>query len=68
MSYFRHGDPLDDFELLDRNSVKSQERLPVCNDWRCRKRIDEDYYFRINGEILCTDCMNRRYRYETNNY
>ena len=66
MAYFRHGDPLDDFQELD--SRQSEERLPVCEDKRCGKVINEDYYFEIDGFIFCEDCMNRRCRRNTNDF
>jgi len=68
MSYFRHGDPLDDFEAHDREQQQELDRLPVCDGKRCGKRIDEDYYFEIDGEILCEACMISRYRRNTENY
>lgn len=65
MSYFRHGDPLDDFDYLDRRQAEAEARLPVCEDKKCHKRIDEDFYYEIDNEILCEECMKRRYRRST---
>lgn len=68
MPYFRHGDPLDDFNRLDAEQARMEARLPVCEGRKCGKRIDEDFYYEIEGEILCEDCMNRRYRKYTEDY
>lgn len=65
MSYFRSGDPLDDFYRKDREEAEALEQLPICE---CGKRIDEDYYFEIETEILCEACMISRYRRNTNDY
>lgn len=63
MSYFRHGDPLDDFDRLDRKQAEHEARLPVCDE--CKERIHEEDYYDIDGEILCEECMKRRYRRST---
>jgi hypothetical protein len=68
MSYFRNGDPLDDFDRLDRKQAEYEARLPRCEANKCGKRIDEDFYFEIDGEILCEECMKRRYRRSTEDY
>lgn len=62
MSYFRTDDPERDFDRLDMEQARKEERLPVCEEKKCRKRINGDFYFEIDGEILCESCMNNRYR------
>lgn len=66
MSYFRNGDPLDDFDALDAMQAMYEARLPVCEE--CGNRINDDYYFDVDGELLCEDCMNKRYRKHTEDY
>jgi len=51
-----------DFARHDMEQARREARLPVCEEKKCRKRIQDDYYFEIDGEILCEDCMIRRYR------
>lgn len=68
MSYFRHGDPLDDFNRLDREQAEYEANLPRCEGKKCGKRIDADFYFEIDNEILCEDCMKRRYRRSTDDF
>ena len=66
MTYFRIGDPHDDFDRHDRDLARKEARLPVCE--RCLKRISDDFYWDMEGEILCEDCMNIRYRKYTEDF
>ena len=66
MSYFRCGDPDDDFRRLEREQARYEARLPVCE--HCGERIDDDHYFYIEGEILCYECMIEKYRRSTDDY
>ena len=63
---FITDDPVRDFEMHDRKQEERLERLPLCEE--CKKRIDEDYYFDIHGEILHEKCAIRRYRRITPDY
>lgn len=65
MSYFRKGDPLDDFARLDMEQERHEARLPVCE--KCGKRIYE-HYFEIENEILCEDCMIDTYRKDAEDF
>ena len=55
MSYFRNGDPLDDFDRLDREQAQYEAKLPQCD--KCGKHIQDEIFFDIEGEILCEDCV-----------
>ena len=66
MSYFRHGDPLDDFDRLDRQQAEYEARLPNCE--KCGKRIDEDFYYEIDNQILCEDCMKELFERSTEDF
>lgn len=66
--YFRRGDPEIDFDLMDALEAAYQARLPRCENKRCQKRIDDDLYFEIDGEILCLDCVKERYGRSTDDY
>lgn len=68
MSHFRSGDPLDDFDRYDMEQARMEERLPVCENPKCKKRINDDFYFESDGEILCEECVNLRYRKYTEDY
>lgn len=66
MSYFRNGDPLDDFDRLDRQQAEYEARLPHCE--KCNKPINDDIYFDADGEILCEKCMHDRYARSTESW
>jgi hypothetical protein len=68
MSIFRTGDPLDDFHRQDMEQARREARLPVCENRRCNKRIHDEHYFEVYGEILCEDCMIKRHRRYTEDY
>ena len=68
MGYFRHGDPLEDFDRLDREQARIYERLPVCDNRKCRRKISGDYYFEVEGDFLCEECMIARYRRSVEDY
>ena len=55
MSYFRKGDPLDDFNSLDRAAAKRLAQLPKCDI--CDQPIQDDHYYQINGENYCPGCL-----------
>ena len=65
---FRSDDPGADFDRWDMEQERRRSRLPVCEDKKCRKRIEDENYYEVDGEILCEKCMNRRYRKFTEDY
>ena len=66
MSYFRSGDPLEDFRRYDRQQEEALKKLPVCS--KCHRRIQDDDYYDVDGEILCEDHMKQRYRRSVEDY
>lgn len=66
MSYFRSGDPLDDFHRHDREQEEALKRLPICD--KCRRRIQDEDCYDIDGEILHEECMKEKYRRRTEDY
>ena len=60
------GDPLRDAEARDRDQQEGLDRLPVCAC--CGEPIQDDYYYEINDEILCEECLNVNHRHLTDNY
>ena len=66
MKYFRHGDPLDDFDYLDRRRAEREAKLPQCE--KCGRHIDDDTYFEVDGEILCEGCMHDLYARSTEDW
>ena len=61
MSFFRKGDPLDDFDRLDREQAAHEAQLPKCD--YCGERI-HDHYYQIHGEIFCRECLDDQFRKE----
>lgn len=55
-----------DFARWDMEQARAEARLPVCDC--CGEIINADFYWEIDGEILCEDCMNDRYRNYTDDY
>lgn len=59
----------DNYDMLEQREIALENalmNLPVCSD--CGKFIHTDYYYDINGELICEDCMNRNYRKCTDDY
>ena len=63
---FRTGDPLDDFNRLDRLQAQQEARLPVCD--KCGKRINDDEYYDDGEEILCEDCLKNKFGRSTEDW
>lgn len=59
MSYFRCGDPLADFARHDREQAQWEKSLPKCDV--CGEPI-QDYYYEIDGEIICQECLDDNFR------
>lgn len=66
MSYFRHGDPLDDFDRHDREQAAWLKSRPVCEI--CGKHIQDEHLYLINDEFVCEKCLNRDFRKWTDDY
>lgn len=59
-------DPVRDAERHMEDQDRQLERLPVCAT--CDEPIQDDYYFLINDEVMCKDCLIRDYRKNTEDY
>lgn len=54
-------DPVKDAERYIADQEKrAAELLPKCAD--CGEYVQEDYYFEINDEVICPDCLDSHYR------
>lgn len=66
MSYFRTGDPLEDFDRYDMAQAQYEAKLPQCE--KCGKPIQDEIYFFVNNEIRCEDCMIDEYGRSTQDF
>ena len=53
-------DPLADFDRYMREQEKRLERLPKCD--YCGEPIQDEFYYEINGENICHDCLDDHFR------
>lgn len=59
-------DPIADFNRYDAEQEEAMKKYPECAE--CGLRITDDYYYEVEGEILCEEHMNERYRKSVDNY
>lgn len=52
--------PLRDFEMHDSEQSSMLDRLPVCDI--CDNPIQYDFYYEINGDNICPECLNNHFR------
>ena len=64
MSYI--PDNNDYARMEDERIARLEEKLPKCDD--CGEPITDDYLYEIDGEILCEECFNDRYRNATEDF
>lgn len=57
-----------DFDRYDMEMERRRARLPVCDNRKCRRQIQDDTYFEIDGDILCRACMEDRYMKYTEDF
>lgn len=48
------------WEYAERERERQLMSLPVCEE--CHERIQDEDYYDVDGEILCENCMKKRYR------
>ena len=59
-------DVYDQWEAHEREKERQLERLPVCEV--CGNPIQDEHLFLINDEFVCTDCLIRDFRKDTDDY
>ena len=65
MSVYRSDNPDFDFRQWEREQQEWEDSLPRCEG--CGEPID-DYVYEIDGQILCLDCVNEKYRRDAEDY
>jgi hypothetical protein len=59
----------DNYEMWERHDRECEamlDLLPVCD--KCKKLIQDDFYFDIEEEILCEKCMEDKCMRRTEDY
>lgn len=59
-------DPIADFERYDADREEELTKYPVC--CMCGERIQDDYLYDIDGDLVCESCLVHEYRKSTDNY
>lgn len=63
---FRTDNPHADFDRWEAEREAELERLPECT--YCGDKIQDDYLYEINDELICERCLRENFRKETNDY
>jgi hypothetical protein len=66
MSYFRSGDPLDDFARRDREQSKWLRSRPTCSC--CGQHIQEERLLHIEGEFYHFSCAVETFGADTEDF
>lgn len=59
---YRSDDPNADFDRWDADRERRLAELPECD--YCGDPIQDDFYYEINGDIICRGCLDRNFRKE----
>ncbi len=63
---FRTDDPIQDFMMHDAEQQAKLDKLPVCT--YCDEPVQDDFYYEINGEVICETCLDRFFRKSVEDY
>ena len=56
------------YDYYDMERERMRARLPVCDNRKCRRQIDDEFFYEIDGDYLCEKCMVLRYRRSVEDY
>lgn len=60
---FRYtDDPIADHEAYEAELARLEKEVPVCD--YCNRPVAEDFYYEINDEVICAECMEQHFRRE----
>lgn len=57
---FRHPDPLDDHRAWEEELARLEEQVPKCS--KCKQHVPEDFYYLIDDEVFCAECLDKRFK------
>lgn len=60
MSLYITDNPVADFDRWDEEQCRQEERLPICSE--CGEKIQDDFYYEFNDEVICSDCLDNNHR------
>lgn len=61
----------DNYDIWNAHDIENERkraRLPVCDNRKCRRQIDDEHYWEIEGDILCEKCAILRYRKDVEDF
>ena len=50
----------------DRKQQKKYKMLPICDN--CQQHIIDDYFYLINGEKICSECLENEFRKDVEDF
>ena len=60
---FRYtDDPIADHEAYEAELARLEKEVPVCD--YCNRPVADDFYYEINDEVICAECMEQHFRRE----
>ena len=59
---FRYPDPLDDHRAYEAELARLEKQVPVC--CYCNRPVMEDFYYELNDEVYCADCLDKHFKRE----
>lgn len=59
---FNTDNPIADFARYDTEAYEWQQRRPKC--YVCGEPIQEDYFYDINGFMICQECLDTYHKKE----
>lgn len=60
------NDPISDAGRYAAEQEREMEKLPRCE--YCDEPIDGDFYYEINDEVICQNCLNSHFRKDVDDY
>lgn len=56
----RIPDNYDLWEYHDAEQAKQGKKIPECSE--CGTKVQDDYFYEINDEVICSDCLDSHHR------